>query len=90
MQEIDLEHWFSVGLFVRIFYKPSIRIDYYNVNVFNNYSKQLYLICPAQSPLYVVSIPNNGSYSITRVHLDDFHITALIAKPLTALIVQSP
>ena len=73
---------------VRIFSKPSIRIDYHHVNVLNNYSKQLYLICPAQSPLYVVSIPNNGSYSITRVHLDYFHITTLIAKLLTVLIVQ--
>ena len=46
------------------------------------------LSCPTQSPLYVVSIPNNGSYSIIRVHLDYFHITTLIAKLLTALIVQ--
>ena len=78
----------SLWVIVRIFSKPSIRIDYYHVNVLNNYSKQLYLNCPAQSPLYVVSIPNNGSYSITRVHLDYFHITTLIAKLLTPLIVQ--
>ena len=72
---------------VRIFSKPLIRIDYHHANVLNNYSKQLYLICLAQNPLYVVSIPNNGSYSITRVHLDYFHITTLISKLLTALIV---
>ena len=42
---------------VRIFSKPSIRIDYHHVNGLNNYNKQLYLNCPAQSPLYVVSIP---------------------------------
>ena len=45
------------GVCVRIFSKPSIRIDYHHVNVLNNYSKQLYLNFPAQSPLYVVSIP---------------------------------
>ena len=73
---------------VRIFYKPLIRINYHHVNVLNNHSKKLYLICPNQSPLYVVSILNNGSYSITTVHLDYFHITTLLAKLLTMLIVQ--
>ena len=73
---------------VRIFYKPSVRIEHHHVNVLNNYSKQLYLICLAQSPLYVVSIPKNGGYSITIVHLDYFHITTLIARLLTTLIVQ--
>ena len=43
--------------YVRICSKPSIRIDYHHVNVLNNYNKQLYLNCTAQSPLYVVSIP---------------------------------
>ena len=89
---LDLGLWIlSLGCLlvriVRTFLKPLIRIDYHHVNVLNNYIKQLYLICPAQSPLYVVSIPNNGSNIITKVHLDYFHITILIAKLLTALIV---
>ena len=73
---------------VRIFYKPSIRIDYHHANVLHNYSKQLYLNYPAQSPVYVVSTSYNESYSITRVQLDYFDITTLIAKLLTAPIVQ--
>ena len=73
---------------VRIICKPSIRIDYHHVNVFNNYSKQLYFVCPIQSPIYIVSTPYNGSYSIIRVELDCFHIAILIAKLLTAPIVQ--
>ena len=51
------DHQVLVAYPVRIFSKPSIRIDYHHINVLNNYSKQLYLNCPAQSPLYVVSIP---------------------------------
>ena len=35
---------------VRIFSKPSIRIDYHHVNVLNNYSKQLYLILSSPIP----------------------------------------
>ena len=83
-----LIHLNSIVIDVRIFYKPLIRTNYHHINVLNNYSKQLYLICPTQSPIYVVSTPHNGSYSIKRVHLDYFHITTLISKLLTTPIVQ--
>ena len=56
----------------------------YSITIANNCT----LFCPTQSPIYVVSTPNNGSYSITRVYLDYCRITKFIAKLLTAPIVQ--
>ena len=73
---------------VRIFSKPSIRIDYHHVNGLNNYNKQLYLNCPAQSPLYVVSIPAMEATALQECTWITSTLAHSLLSFLTALIVQ--
>ena len=73
---------------VRIFVKLSIRFDFYHVYSTTIANNCILYVQPNLLYIYIyISTPNNKSYRITRMQLDYFYITILIAKLLTVPIV---